>query len=134
VQVEVVDSFAMLAFYNKEVSAVMVRKQIETAQNAEVTLVMSAINAGEVYYILAKRKSMSDAMMWKEQLMPSLPIRTDVPTLDDILDAAHLKSQYPISYADAFAASLALRHDAPLMTGDPDFRCVPNLRLNWIGS
>jgi predicted nucleic acid-binding protein len=81
---------------------------------------------------LAKRKSVSDAQLWRNQLIHSLPIRIEVPDLDGTFDAAHLKAQYRISYADAFAASLALHYDAPLMAGDPELHSVPNLRLNWI--
>jgi hypothetical protein len=54
---------------------------------ARVTLIVSAINAGEVYYILAKRKSKADADIWKDEMMPSLSIQIHVPTLDNIMSA-----------------------------------------------
>jgi uncharacterized protein len=134
VKTVVVDSFAMLAFMNKESSASTVLQRIEKAEHGTLILLMSAINAGEVYYILARRKSQADARIWAEQIMPSLPIEIVVPNLEDIMNAAFLKSQYPISYADAFAASLALQRTGPLLTGDPEFRAMPGLALDWIGS
>jgi predicted nucleic acid-binding protein len=44
-----------------------------------------------------------------------------------------LKGRYPIAYADAFAAALAQKHRCPLVTGDPEFRTVAGLDLDWIG-
>ncbi len=63
----------------------------------------------------------------------NLPITIEVPTADEIWDAAILKGRYPIAYADAFAAALAHKYRCPLLTGDPDFRAVPDLELDWIG-
>jgi ribonuclease VapC len=104
------------------------------ADDGNVELLMSATNAGEVNYILAKRKSHRDATKCRQEMMLSLPIQIVVPTLDDILQAADLKANYPLSYAAAFAAGLALRQNVSLMTGDPEFRSTPNLRLDWIGA
>jgi ribonuclease VapC len=38
-----------------------------------------------------------------------------------VLAAAALKAQYPIAYADAFAAQLARELSLPLLTSDPEF-------------
>jgi ribonuclease VapC len=94
---------------------------------------MSAINAGEVYYFLRKTHSERIAESWRE-LSATLPVTIEVPTADEIWDAALLKGQYPIAYADAFAAALAQKYRCPLVTGDPEFRSVPDLERDWIGS
>jgi len=57
----------------------------------------------------------------------------EVPSAEDIWNAAILKSRYPIAYADAFAAALAQKWNCPLVTGDPEFRSVKFLELDWIG-
>ena len=44
-----------------------------------------------------------------------------------------LQSQFPIAYADAFAAALAQKYNCPLVTGDPEFRRVDQLEIDWIG-
>jgi ribonuclease VapC len=47
--------------------------------------------------------------------------------------AARLKAQHPVSYADAFALSTAIREEATLVTGDPDFRTIGSLvEIQWI--
>ena len=68
---------------------------------------MSAINAGEVYYFLRKTHSERVAESWRER-SATVPATIEVPTADEIWDAALLKGRYPIAYADAFAVALAL--------------------------
>jgi predicted nucleic acid-binding protein len=36
--------------------------------------------------------------------------------------AARIKASFPVSLADAYAAALAQRLDAAVLTGDPDFQ------------
>jgi len=93
---------------------------------------MSAINVGEVYYFVRKYHGEALAESWR-QSSGTLPITIEVPTADEIWDAALLKGRYPIAYADAFAAALAQKYRCPLLTGDPDFRSVSDLELDWIG-
>ena len=130
-QIEVLDSWAIIAWLNGEPAAGLVRQRLEAADNKAVTLLFSAINAGEIYYLLAKRSSLQVAETWLGRAA-SLPIRILVPRLDDVFGAAKLKAQFAISYADAFAASLAMKHAAPLVTGDKEFEKVQGLRLSWI--
>jgi len=122
-----------MAWLNGEAAASTVRDAFASARAGQLTLQFSAINAGEVYYLLAKRRSRKAAEQWHTEVLPSLPIRVVVPTLDDILEAAKLKAAFPISYADSFAAGLALKHHAALVTGDTEFRSIPNLQIVWIG-
>jgi predicted nucleic acid-binding protein len=53
--------------------------------------------------------------------------------LEDIWNAAYLKGSFPISFADAFAAALCQKYNCSLITGDPEFRSVDRLELDWIG-
>ena len=41
-----------------------------------------------------------------------------------LLTAATLKANHPISYADCFAAALAIINRCPLVTGDPEFKSL----------
>jgi predicted nucleic acid-binding protein len=51
----------------------------------------------------------------------------------DVIEAAKLKAQHAISYADAFAAATAIRRGAVLVTGDPEFRALEGtVTLKWI--
>jgi ribonuclease VapC len=57
-----------------------------------------------------------------------------LPTEDSLVyQAAELKAEYPISFADCFALACAQAHSAILVTGDPDFKKVAHLiNVHWI--
>jgi len=67
--------------------------------------------------------------------LPSLPLRLVIPQPDDFIEAARLKATRRISYAGAFAAALARRETAALVTGGPELREMADvLTIEWIGS
>ncbi len=54
-------------------------------------------------------------------------------TFAEVIEAAEIKAQYPISFADAFATATAIRMDAELLTGNPEFRRVEQLvKIRWL--
>jgi predicted nucleic acid-binding protein len=131
---KVVDAWALLAWVRDEQPAANhVRGCLQQADEGNLQLFMSWINAGEVYYMLARKHDAKTAEEFLTRL-PSLPIRLVLPEEEDIIAAAKLKSAYRLSYADAFAAALALKETAALITGDPEFRGLAKLfTVEWIG-
>jgi predicted nucleic acid-binding protein len=79
---------------------------------------MSWINLGEVHYVLRRLHGEDDASETVRDLRNVLDAR--LPDERLVLDAARIKADRPMSYADAFAAALAVSHDAVLWTGDPE--------------
>lgn len=129
----VLDTWPILEWMNRRQPATdQVDKLFDESLAGDIQLFMSAINVGEVYYFLRKTFGATLAELWRD-LSRTLPVTIEVPTGDEIWDAALLKSQYPIAYADAFAAALAQKHRCPLTTGDLEFRAVADLELGWIG-
>ena len=129
----VLDSWAILEWLNGRTRAGnTVAALLAGAEAGQARLLMSAINVGEVYYFLRKQISKTLSDSWR-QTSRTLPVTIEVPTMDDIWAAALLKGDYPVSYADAFAAALANKHTCPLVTGDPELRSIKNLELDWIG-
>jgi predicted nucleic acid-binding protein len=105
------------------------------AEAKSTHLCMSRINLGEVYYLVAKDYSEAAATALIGQLN-AMPIEMNSVLDEDIDSAAFLKGRYSISYADAFAAVLAAKKDAPVVTGDPDFLTLAAagvIRLRWVG-
>ncbi len=48
-------------------------------------------------------------------------------------EASKIKARYPISYADCFAVATALRENATIVTGDPEFKTVQKLvEIDWL--
>ena len=50
-----------------------------------------------------------------------------------VLAAARIKAQFPVSYADCFALATAIRYEAPIVTGDPEFkRFERQVPIQWV--
>ena len=94
---------------------------------------MSIINFGEVIYRFAKIRGIEEAKR-TEQRLRLFPINIITPVEEKIvMRAAYLKAQYPISYADAFAAALTEQEKATLVTGDPDFKRIEKIiEVKWL--
>jgi predicted nucleic acid-binding protein len=129
----VLDSWAILEWISgRQPASDAVAQLLAESEAGTARVFMSAINVGEVYYFLRKQHNEKLSEWWRESSR-ALPATIELPTADDIWDAALLKGQYPIAYADAFAAALALKHRCPLLTGDPELRSIADLELDWIG-
>jgi len=129
----VLDSWAIIEWMRaRQPAEDAVTTLLAAAQAGMAMLLISAINVGEVYYILRKHHAEEVAERWRI-LAQTLPVTIEVPSADEIWDAALLKGQYPIAYADAFAATLAHKYRCPLVTGDPEFQSIPELELDWVG-
>ena len=127
------DSWAIIEWITgRQPARDFVRTLLHEAEGDRCRLTISAINVGEIYYALRKHHSPSLAELWRESV-GTLPVTIETPDLDDIWSAAILKSRFPIAYADAFAAALAQKRNCPLTTGDPEFRRVVGLEVEWIG-
>ena len=126
------DSYAILAFLNDEEGAERVAGLLEDAVETGALLLVNEINVGEVYYIVAKHRSENAAEHVLLHL-DRLPLELVSNTFDDVLEAARLKARFPLSYADAFALATAIRFDARLVTGDPEFETAEDLvDVDWI--
>jgi ribonuclease VapC len=129
----VLDSWAILEWMSgRQPACDHVASLLSEAEDGRGRLLMSAINVGEVYYFLRKHHTEALAESWRESSR-TLPVTIETPSADDIWSAASLKAQFPIAYADAFAAALAQKYNCPLVTGDPEFRRVDQLELDWVG-
>ncbi len=130
----VFDTFAVIAHFEAESGGEKVKDLLKSAESGEISLGMSLINMGELAYVISREQGRDKAQSMLEDLR-SFPIKFYEATEERILAAAWLKAEYSISYADAFAASLARELDAFLVTGDPEFKAIKhNLSLFWLGN
>lgn len=128
----VLDSFALLALLREEPGAAAVRDLAAKAIDGEIKLLMSEINLGEVFYHTERCYGADEAVETLVEI-EAMPIQMVGITRARVLAAAHLKANFPIAYADAFAAALAQEHDAILVTGDPEFRELGEaLLVEWL--
>ena len=127
------DSFALLVYLNKEKGFQKVRDMLAEAQKSGEFILMNEVNVGEVYYILFRKRGQKQADYFLETILAALPIAIITNTFNDVIDAAKIKAEYPLSFADCFAAALAWKQDAPIVTGDPEFKKIEHLvTVEWL--
>ena len=128
----VLDSFALLAYFQAEPAGPAVRVLLEEARDDKVSLHVSLINVGEMYYIMARGKGIAQADSMLSDIR-ALPLILQPASEDRILAAARLKANYALSYADAFVVGLGQELSATVMTGDPEFTTIANLvNILWL--
>lgn len=132
--IKVLDSWALLAFFEDEPAAETVERILLDGEAGKTKLLLSVVNWGEVYYSIMRRVS-QDAAEAKALEIAGLPIEI-VPVDADLAlvrQAAQFKALHKMSYADAFAAALAKTKKAELVTGDYEFRQVEgSVKVHWL--
>ena len=127
------DSFALLAYLNQENGFAIIKSVLAKAQKSGIFLVMNEINIGESYYILFRKRGREKADYFLENILPGLPITTVSNDFQQVIDAARIKGEYSLSFADCFAVATARREEAMIMTGDPEFKKIGHLvEIEWI--
>ncbi|HID63647.1 MAG TPA: type II toxin-antitoxin system VapC family toxin [Anaerolineae bacterium] len=131
------DAFALLAWLQNEPGAELVEDALERAAREDIFhCFLSVINLGEVYYRLLRLRGSDEADgFWEEARKGILPVTLITPTPTRVRQAARLKANYPIAYADAFAVQLAQERQVPLLTGDPELKVLEQakvLALAWL--
>lgn len=128
----VIDSFAMIAFFEKENGSEAVREVLYDLIQRKLAGFMSVINWGEIYYTVLREQGQKQAGKILDQMKkyPFSIVEADKPLT---YEAARLKGLYKIAYADCFAAALSVKLKAPLLTGDPEFKKLTNITtIQWI--
>ena len=121
----VLDACALLRLAQDEPGADQVEKILNAAQAGECRVLMHQINLGEVVYRIGKGFGCAIAER-KQAEIGLLPIETVAFSNEIFWAAVKLKAHYPMSYADCFAAALAIRQEAVLLTSDPEFNVLGN--------
>ncbi len=128
----VLDAWAIMAYLEAEPAGKQVKQIISEAQDQLMSLLISTVNAGEVWYNVARRTSETEAN-GEIAALQQLGIRLVSADWTLTRQAAAYKSIYPIAYADCFAAALAKINDAELVTGDPEFKQLEGeVKIHWL--
>lgn len=128
----VFDSWAVLAYLGDEASSQEVADLIAGAHESRIPMYMSSMNAGEVWYILAREISETEADKAVADLL-GLGIQLIDTSWPLTRIAAGFKAHHRMSYADCFAAALAIDRKAELVTGDKEFKQVEaEVNIRWL--
>jgi len=128
----VLDSFALIAYFRGEPAGVPVKELLRKAGEADKPVHRTEVNYAEANYMILRKDG---AGAWAEaaRILIVLPIELH-PADRELADVAtDFKSRFSLSLADAFAAALAKKHKAELVTGDPEFKTVEKgIKIDWI--
>ena len=129
----VLDSWGIVAFFEDEQPAADKMEEIlAEAHEADVTLLITAVNLGEVWYSLARAYSEKQADQALAQLQ-QMGVEVVPADWDLTYQAARLKVHGNISYADCFAVALAKSKKAEVVTGDKEFRQAEDeVKILWV--
>ncbi len=126
------DSHALLAFFQREEGAEVVARILNEALQRDTDRLICVMNLGEIIY-LTKRRFGEEKKLEILGRIYQLGIRVLHVPDSLVYQAAELKAEYPIAYADCFALACAIDHSAVLVTGDPEFKMVAHLvTIQWI--
>ena len=126
------DSHALLAFFQGEPGSDIVDGILRHSHQQPCDRFICMINLGEIIY-LTKRRFGEEKKI--EVLSRIHQLEFNVLSIPDslVFQAAELKAQYALSYADCFALACSINHSAVLVTGDPEFKTVAHLvTIEWI--
>ena len=128
----VLDSWAVIAYLEDESAGERVADIIADAHEENIPLLMTVVNAGEVWYIIAREASVGDADASIKQVR-DLGVEFVDADWELAKGAAYFKSKNKMSFADAFAAALARKVNANLATGDREFKQVEReIKITWV--
>jgi len=133
----VLDSFAILAWLQNEQGSDRVEALLTQAQRRKTFFLLNVISLGEVYYRLAMQHGhpLAQTIIRQFETVPIqlYPCDHDLGDHNLVIEAAKIKADYPMAYADAFAVATAMKEDAVIITGDPEFRQVGHLvTIDWV--
>ena len=128
----VLDSWAMMAFFENEPAAEQVEKIIVEAHQNGVPLMMSVVNVGELWYNTVRGHSQADAERVVQEL-DNLGIAVVEANWEITKQAAIFKTKGRLAFADCFAAALAKLRKAEIVTGDPEFKQIEEqVKVLWV--
>jgi ribonuclease VapC len=132
---KVLDSWALIAFFEDEPAAERVERLLVKAEAGTHNLLLCVVNWGEIYYNTMRTVS-PEAAEQKAKEIAGLTIElvgVEANNLELVRQAAIYKATRRLSYADAFAAALAKIRNAELVTGDHEFRQIEDeIKIDWL--
>jgi ribonuclease VapC len=128
----VFDAWAILSVLQGEPAGQKALDLIADCLESGGEAMMTTINAGEVWYNLARRRSEADADRAIEELR-AWGVQFVDGEWELTRQAARFKAKGKMSFADAFAAALAKQSKCDLVTGDSEFKAVESdVKIRWL--
>lgn len=131
-KIYVLDASALLALLQQTQGFARVNRLLKDALHQKHSILMSAVNWGETFTVILRNRGEAAAQVIRMSLGGG-PIQLMSVTPDTAYEAARIKVDFQLSYADSFAAALAIGSRATLVTADSDFqRIARQVSILWL--
>ena len=115
----VLDANALVRYFRRTPGSVTVVELIQRAKDGQISLAVSVVNLAEVLCVLARYFRQDES---RRMIQIARSVAEPMPVDDQVaLDTAAIRIRYKLGLADCFAAELAMRLGATLVTADPEF-------------
>ena len=115
----VLDANALIRYFRRTPGSETVYDLFQGAKGTQISLSISVVNLTEVIYVLSRYIRQQEAVRLVAATHPELEA---MPVDEQVaLDTAAIRIRYKLGLADCFAAELAMRLGATLVTADPEF-------------
>ena len=129
---KVLDAYALMALFEDEPGADLVRGLLLKAEESDLKLIMSVVNLGEVWYSIARSSSPETADQTINEIN-GMAIELVEADWSLTHQAAIYKAKGNIAFGDCFAAALAKNRKAELITGDKEFKALEGeIKIAWL--
>jgi len=128
----VLDSYAVITYLQRQAGYEDVAAIFDECVTKDREVFLCIVNWGEVIYHALRTGGEQRARL-AEDILHALPINLIEANRELTHQAARIKAFNKMSYADCFAAALAMKNKCELMTGDKEFKHVEkDIKIRWI--
>ena len=128
----VFDSYAIISYLERQSGHQSVSTVLEECVAKNHTAFLCVVNWGEVIHTALRTGGETKARL-ADDVLRALPIEIIDVNKELTFRAAQLKAGNRMSYADCFAAALAINRKCELITGDKEFKQVEkSIKIRWI--
>lgn len=115
----ILDACALISLFDDEKGADIVENLIVQAKNNEITISMNAANLIEAYYDRIRKVGVEQADIAIQTIYDTFPV-TIIENLnpDIVREAARLKADGKMSFADTILVATAIYYEATIVTCD----------------
>jgi predicted nucleic acid-binding protein len=115
----VLDANALVRLFRNQDGAAKIQELLIQTDKKQALLYISTVNLAEVLYVFARYSSLEEARKAIQRIKSLVEFSS--PDTEQALAAAEIRYRYKLGLADCFAAELAMRTGATLVTADPEF-------------
>ncbi len=128
----VLDSYALITYLQRQAGYEEVSAIFEECTAKDREAYLCVVNWGEVIYHALRSGGKQKAQL-ADDTMRAIPITIIDANKELTYQAATLKASHKMSFADCFAAAVAIKKKCELVTGDKEFKQVEKeIKIHWI--